>query len=37
VACADTLMADGAARRRLARSVLEIAARHGAAVPATAG
>ena len=34
VECADTIMADAEARRRLAREVLEIARRHGAAVPA---
>jgi LPPG:FO 2-phospho-L-lactate transferase len=33
VACADTLMVDVPARRRLARDVLGIAAAHGAALP----
>lgn len=34
VGCADTMMSDVPARRRLARDVLRIAAAHGAAVPA---
>ena len=34
VECADTIMSDPQGRRRLARDVLEIARRRGAAVPA---
>ncbi|HKV44253.1 MAG TPA: 2-phospho-L-lactate transferase [bacterium] len=37
VECADTLMSDRAGRRRLARALIEIAVRHGAAVAAKPG